>query len=450
MKIKKIIKYVFFVFLLVVVYFAFTTYPKLDLVSGFSSKSVASHLFIADRSQEYTEAEDNNLPSIGLATNEVHANEKYVISNAFGIKERKALYRKGLGTVLLPEDASEEDLFKEIPFRNKTKSNLPYPYGDLPQKDTIFENVDYTLLKKNVHDAFVDTEVKSQKTRSVLVVYKDQIIAEEYGEDFNKESVLLGWSMTKSITSAVLGILEKQGKVTLDQTSLFPEWEQDERANISLKNLLNMNSGLAWEEDYSKISDVTEMLFLTPDMSEIQKAKELGGTPNNSWNYSSGTSNLLSGFIRDQFSNQQEYLDFWYNKLIDKIGMHSMLLETDFAGNYVGSSYGWATTRDWAKFGLLYLHDGNWNGEQLINTSWVEFTKKPTQGSEGVYGGHFWLNAGGKYPDVPKDLYSCNGFQGQFVFIIPSKDLVVVRTGLRNDPDFDINDFLSGIISSIQ
>ncbi|MFT4697486.1 MAG: CubicO group peptidase (beta-lactamase class C family) [Flavobacteriaceae bacterium] len=447
---KKFFKYILLIIVLVIAYFAFTTYPKLDLVSGFSSKSVASHLFIANRSQAFTEAEDNNIPSIGLATNEVNLNGNYVLSNAFGIKERKALYREGLGAVLLPEDASEENLFKEIPFRNKTKSNLPFPYGNLAQKDTVFENVDYTLLKKSVHEAFVDKEEEIQKTRSVLVVYKDQIIAEEYADDFNKESVMLGWSMTKSITSAVLGVLEKQEKVQLEQTNLFPEWKDDERASVSLKNLLNMNSGLAWEEDYSIICDVTRMLFLTPDMSEIQKAKLLEGESNNSWNYSSGTTNLLSGFIRDQFNSQQEYLDFWYQELIDKIGMHSMILETDFTGNYVGSSYGWATTRDWAKFGLLYLHEGNWAGEQIINKSWVDFTKEPTQGSDGVYGGHFWLNAGEKFPDVPKDMYSCNGFQGQYVFIIPSKDLVVVRTGLKPNPDFNVNQFLRGIISSIQ
>lgn len=447
---KKFFNYVLLIIVLVIAYFAFRTYPKLDLVSGFSAKSVASHYFIGNRSQSITEAEDNNLPSIGLASNELHASENFVFSNTFGIKERKALYREGLGAVLLPENSSEKDIFKEIPFRNKTKSKVPFPYGDLAQKDTVFEHVDYTLLKKNVHDAFIDSEEKPQKTRSVLVVYKDQIIAEEYADDFNKESVMLGWSMTKSITGAVLGILEKDEKIKLEQTNLFPEWSKDERADISLKNLLNMNSGLAWEEDYSIICDVTRMLFLTPDMSEIQKAKLLEGESNNSWNYSSGTTNLLSGFIRDQFNTQQEYLDFWYSNLIDKIGMHSMILETDFSGNYVGSSYGWATTRDWAKFGLLYLHEGNWAGEQIINKSWVDFTRKPTQGSDGVYGGHFWLNAEGKFPDVPKDMYSCNGFQGQYVFIIPSKDLVVVRTGLKPNPDFNVNEFLNVIISSIQ
>jgi len=130
--------------------------------------------------------------------------------------------------------------------------------------------------------------------------------------------------------------------------------------------------------------------------------------------------------------------------------MHSMLIETDYSGNYVGSSYGWATARDWAKFGLLYLHNGNWNGEQLINKSWIDFTKKPTNGSNGVYGGHFWMNAGGKYPDVPKDMFSCNGFQGQRLYIIPSRDLVVLRTGLKGESNFNVNQFLSNIIKSIE
>ena len=126
-----------------------------------------------------------------------------------------------------------------------------------------------------------------------------------------------------------------------------------------------------------------------------------------------------------------------------------MLIETDLKGNFVGSSYAWATTRDWAKFGLLYLHKGNWNGAQLFDPSWADYVSKPTALSDGTYGAHFWLNAEGKYPDVPRDLYSANGFQGQRVFIIPSKDLVVVRTGLGAAPDFDINAFLKEIIAAL-
>jgi CubicO group peptidase (beta-lactamase class C family) len=127
-----------------------------------------------------------------------------------------------------------------------------------------------------------------------------------------------------------------------------------------------------------------------------------------------------------------------------------MLVETDMAGNYVGSSYGWATTRDWAKFGLLYLHQGNWNGEQLFKPSWAKYVATPTNTSNGQYGGQFWLNAGGRFPDAPKDLYFASGFQGQMVAIFPSHDLVIVRMGLKEDPEFNFNGLLGGIVRSIK
>ena len=126
-----------------------------------------------------------------------------------------------------------------------------------------------------------------------------------------------------------------------------------------------------------------------------------------------------------------------------------MLLEADLAGNFVGSSYGWASTRDWARYGQLHLDKGSWNGEQLFAPDWIEYITELTPGSNGTYGAHFWLNAEGKYPDVPKDLFSCNGYQGQYVFMIPSKDLVVVRTGLGEEPDFDINGFLGALVDAI-
>ncbi len=445
---KKILKYLLPIIVIAIVYVAYTTYPKFDIVSGFSSKSIASHHFLAKRSQEMTELRDNDVPSMNMATSMVDEKSMSVTSSVYGMKERTAVYRKGLGSVLIPEGMTNKDL-PAVPNREKLSANVPYPYGDLDQKDTVFLNVDYNRLNQAVKNAFDKGAEDVKKTRSVLVIYKDRIIAEQYKDGFDKNSLLLGWSMSKSITSAVLGVLERQGKVSLDQKDLFKEWENDERKNITLRNLLNMNSALAWEEDYTGISDVTEMLFLDADMSVKQKEKKLIGKPNEHWNYSSGTTNMLSGFIRNQFSTQQEYLDFWYEELIDKIGMRSMLIETDFSGKFVGSSYGWATARDWGKFGLLYLHDGHWRGEQIINKSWVDFSQEPTNTSNGRYGGHFWLNAGGIYPDVPKDLYSCNGFQGQYVFIIPSKGLVVVRAGLAYPPDFDVNVFLKEIVGSI-
>ena len=281
------------------------------------------------------------------------------------------------------------------------------------------------------------------------MIYKDKIIAEKYADGFDKNSRILGWSMTKSLTGTFFGILQKQGKININDKAPIAEWQNDERKSITINNLLQMNSGLEWEEDYGKISDVTKMLFIEKDMTKSQINKPLVGKPNETWNYSSGTTNLLSGILRKQFKTHQEYLDFWYSSLFDKIGMHSALTEVDMAGNFVGSSYGWATTRDWAKFGLLYLHKGNWNGEQIFDESWAKYVATPTNTSHENYGAQFWLNAGGKFPNTPKNMYYASGFQGQMVAIFPSHDLVIVRMGLKENPEFDFDGLLSGVVSSL-
>jgi CubicO group peptidase (beta-lactamase class C family) len=256
--------------------------------------------------------------------------------------------------------------------------------------------------------------------------------------------------MTKSLTATYFGILQKQGKFDIMKSAPISEWASDERSKITTNDLLHMNSGLEWEEDYGKISDVTKMLFIEEDMTKSQINKPLVGKPNNTWNYSSGTTNLLSGILRKQFKTHQEYLDFWYTNLLDKIGMNSAIVETDMAGNFVGSSYGWATTRDWAKFGLLYLHKGNWNGEQIFDESWAKYVATPTNTSNGQYGAQFWLNAGGRFPNAPKDMYYASGYQGQMVAIFPSHDLVIVRMGLKEDPEFNFNSLLSGVVGSLK
>ena len=446
---KKLLKYSLLLLVLAVIYVVYTNYPRLNIISGYSAKNMSSSVFLAERTLEITDKQDNNFSPINLADDNVNIEEKSATASVYGFMKRKAIYKEGLGSVLVLDDFKEDTKFL-VPNRAKSTSNLPYPYGDGAQKDTVFSNVNYSELHTAVSNYFDVNDEYIKKTRAVVVIYKDKIIAEKYAEGFDKDSKILGWSMTKSITSAVVGILEKQGRIDVNKTNLFSEWENDERSKITLNNLLQMNSGLEWNEDYNTMSDVTKMLFLAKDMTRTQMKKPLTGEPNNSWNYSSGTSNLVSGYIRNQFKTHQEYLDFWYAELIDKIGMSSMLIETDLTGNYVGSSYGWATPRDWAKFGLLYLHKGNWNGEQLLNESWVNYTATPTNGSNGEYGAHFWLNAGGVYPNAPKDIFSCNGYQGQRVFIIPSRELVIVRMGLTEDSTFNFDTFLKDILASIK
>ncbi|MHB0754852.1 serine hydrolase domain-containing protein [Polaribacter sp. M15] len=437
----KIFKRILLLLLIAIILIVFFNYPKLNILSGYSAKNTASSVFVANRTLEFTDKTDNNFSPVNLASDEIDTNKKVATSSAFGLLTRKAIYREGLGTVLTLTKEDETATYLS-PKRTQPDNVTPYPYGNAAQKDTIFANVDYTNLNETVASVF-----GKNKSRAVVVIYKDQIIAEKYAEGFTKDSKILGWSMTKSILSTVFGVMQHQGKLNVSDKAPIDSWQNDERKNITIHNLLQMNSGLEWDENYDEISDATTMLFLERDMTKMQAEKPLTGKINASWNYSSGTSNLLSGIVRSQFKTHQEYLDYWYSDLIDKIGMNSMVLETDLAGNYVASSYAWATPRDWGKFGLLYLHKGNWNGQQIFAKDWVKYVTTPTPTSNGSYGAQFWLNVNGGFKDVPKNMFYADGYQGQRVYILPDQDLVIVRMALSW---MDENTFLKGVLTSIK
>ena len=411
------------------------------MLAGYSAKNTASSVFLGERSLAFTDSTDNNFSPVNLATDKVNIEMKFASSSVLHLLTRKAIYREGLGSVLTL-DKSDETASYLVPKRLKANNVTPFPYGNASQKDTVFTNVDYKKLNETVNSTF-----GKNKSRAVVVIYKDQIIAEKYGDGFSKDSRILGWSMTKSVMSTVFGVLQHQNKINIADQAPIESWQKDARKKITIHNLLQMNSGLEWDENYDEISDATKMLFLERDMTKMQEEKSLTGITNMSWNYSSGTTNLLSGILRQQFPAHQAYLDFWYTDLIDKIGMNSMIVETDLAGNYVASSYAWATARDWAKFGLLYLHNGNWNGEELFTKKWVDYVTTPTPTSNGTYGAQFWLNAEKQFKEVPANMYFADGYQGQRVYILPDQDLVIVRFGLSG---FEENDFLKGIIRSIK
>ena len=438
----KIVKRILLLTLAILLLTLIINYPKLNIIAGYSAKNTASSVFLGERSLSFTDTTDNNFSPVNLATNAIDKQKKTANSSVFGLLTRKSIIREGLGSVLTLDKKDEKSNYKTPKRRKTVNDTIPYPYGNGSHKDSVFESIDYKKLNETVNSIF-----GIRKTRAVLVLYKGQIIAEKYSEGFTKNSRILGWSMTKSIMSTVFGILEHQQKINIQDKAPVESWQNDARKEITIHNLLQMNSGLEWDENYDEISDATKMLFLERDMTKVQEEKPLIGKPNETWNYSSGTSNLLSGILRDQFNNHQSYLDFWYTNLIDKIGMNSMILESDLAGNYVASSYAWATTRDWGKFGLLYLHNGAWNGEELFTKEWVDYVTTPTPTSNGSYGAQFWLNTEKQLKDVSQNMYFADGYQGQRVYILPDEDLVIVRFGLSW---FEENEFLKGIIQSIQ
>lgn len=416
-------------------YFIYDTSVKLPVVTGYSAKDVCSGLFIANRSLESLQNNDINYSFMSKTSIKVNENEKSVTASIFGLFPRKAIYRGALGCCITK--GYNEDELKQQTFERPTIKNIPL---DTTIND-IKAEIDFKLLNTALDSVFEHEE----RTRGVVVLYKNKLIAERYGDGFNQSTPLLGWSMNKSIINALVGIMKKQNRLDLSDKALFEEWEKDERKDITLNDLMHMSSGLDWNEGYGGLSDVTKMLYKTGTASGYAINKEFSVEPDSKWIYSSGTSNIISKYLRDKINHDEEYHNFPYLELFKKIGANSFYYETDAEGTFVGSSFGYATTRDWAKFGLLYLNDGKANGERILPEGWVKYSQTPAKASNGRYGAQFWLNA-----DSEIDEFNCIGHHGQMVSIIPSKDLVIVRLGLSIDKRFNTNKFIQNVVNSIK
>jgi len=262
--------------------------------------------------------------------------------------------------------------------------------------------------------------------------------------------------MTKTVTGALIGILVKQGKLSVNMPAPVPEWRntKDPRHSITINNLLQQRSGLDFEEIYSKSSDATRMLFQKADMGGYTASRPLKNKPGAVFYYSSGNSNILSRIIRQTLGDSL-YYRFPYTQLFYKLGMYSAVMEPDASGTFVGSSYMYATARDWARFGLFYLQDGVFNKERILPEGWVAQSTKPVSTDRRGYGYQVWLNTGSDtlikhYPAAPADMFYADGFESQLIFIIPSKNLVVVRLGLTQHNNFDGNKLLHDVLASFK
>jgi CubicO group peptidase (beta-lactamase class C family) len=244
----------------------------------------------------------------------------------------------------------------------------------------------------------------------------------------------------------------KQGKWDIHQPVDLPEWQNDDRKTITINNLMQMQSGLQWNEDYGARSDVTVMLYCENDFAEFTYDQPIAYPAGTKWLYSSGSVNVVNYLMRKSIGNDTDYYGFSQTQLFNKIGMPNAVFEVDASGTQVGSSYIYATARDYARFGLLCLDDGIFNGERILPDGWMKYSTTPASDSNGRYGSLFWLNSSKYYPSVPEDMFSCNGHDGQQIFMIPSKDLVVVLVGYSPKPDHVMNfdALLADIISAIR
>lgn len=424
-----------------------------SMIAGYGAKVLCSCVFVSGRSSESVLSEELSIYPFIWA--EVDTARRVAYGSTLGMSKRIAVYRgNALGCQLVPPGEQEAHEKNVDAISAEATSSFSGSRNDVTVADSILgwgnstdewkeqakaRGLSVASLERGLEAAFSPTaEGRAKGTRAVVIVYDSAIVAERYAPGFPPSRPQMGWSMTKSVTHALTGILHRQDRINPQAPAPISLWQNpdDPRKDITINQLLQMRSGLRFQEMYFLPSHALRMLFVKQHAGEYAASLSLSHPAGTQWKYSSGTTNIISKLLRESIP-RQEYNDFPWKELFHKIGMNSAVMEQDPGGTFVGSSFMWATPRDWAKFGLLYLWDGVWMGERILPNGWVNYARTPSPAlAEGYYGAHFWLNAGKdvrgtgrKWANLPKELYWASGFEGQYIFIFPAHKLVVVRLG---------------------
>lgn len=425
------------------VYYSFRL---LSIGAAYKAKILSSGVFVSNReagSVLDTDVSVDDLSFLRHLEANIDYEKREVTIHFLGLIKKKAICRPGEGCTLVYENKLPEGTAVSSPTES---SNLRVRYDSRfdPALDWAFSEPDPSRLRR---------------TRAVVILHNGRIVAERYAPGFGKDTPLIGWSMTKSVMSALVGVLIREGKLSHDGPLPVPEWNEkdDPRGKITMDHLLRMSSGLHFEENYKNpLKDVTYMMFEEADMGAFASRKKLDAAPGSQWKYSSGTTNIISRIIREAVG-EPEYAELPRRALFQPVGMSGALIEKDASGTFVGSSFMYATARDWARFGQLYLQDGVWEGRRILPEGWVEYSRTPAPAApDKKYGAHFWLKIPGEFRGetedklVPEDAFHCIGYEGQFVTIIPSRQLVIVRLGLARIPSaWQQDTFINKIIASM-
>jgi len=413
-----------------------------EVGAGYAAKVIATGVFIGGRPADEVRAQEMGfLPFLGYSLDE---SAKSVTAWVFPSLKRTAVYREGLGVALAVDGDLASIRAQARPGLRGASADtaqLPWPMGDAPSGLPRPNGFDEAKLAAAVDGLFAEPNPwHKRNTRAVLVVHRGEIIAEKYAPGFSANSVLPGWSVTKSIFQALYGIAERDGKLKRSDLAPVPAWRApgDPRGAITLDMLLRMSSGIDFTEiDFIPPAQLTDMLFTSAGTAEYFMQLPLAHPPDTVFAYGSGTTNLLSWVLRQAYGDDAYYA-LPYKELFDKIGMRSAYIEADATGTYVGSSYFFATARDFVRFGLLYLNDGVWLGERILPEGCVDYARAATPTApNNNYGAHWWRPtlkdremARARGIELPADIFNASGFEGQKIVVCPSLDLVIVRLGL--------------------
>jgi CubicO group peptidase (beta-lactamase class C family) len=360
-----------------------------------------------------------------------------------GTPVMRAAFREGLGCVILAPDQTFEDI-EDLPILTTPPppgdpATMPWPMGDVLEEMPLPRGIDADALRAASDWAF-ERDTPEQVTLSLIIVHGDQIIHERYRDGVSFTTKTRTWSTAKSIGVTLIGMLVDQGLMALDEP-LGIEWlpesrtpQHDPRNEITLRNVLNMSSGLYTVDNNNMEYATGSGLAYWAGASIVNGARSRGliHEPGTYWDYENYDTILAVYAMKLALGDPQTYLDFPKRALLDKLGMRNTFLSVDRFGDFVLSSQVYTTARDLARFGMLYLQNGVWQGERLISEDWIEFVRTPAPATAEIgnaYGGQWWLVPDNR-TDVPRDAYSTSGNRGQYVIVVPSHNLVIVRRGL--------------------
>lgn len=449
---KTLIKAILILLVAAVAWLAWQAGKVMPMASGYIAKTMCSEHFVAGRDDLdgiWSDILDiDSLFALGSYELDTEAAQAIGFFGP-GIQKTTAVYREGLGCTLAAGVAP--DALLPLPPAQLASLGSVQPWPDSSRRNP--------RLEAALDEAFSEPSAESHRqTRAIVVLQNGQIVAERYAAPFDRETPLIGWSMTKSITNNLLGLLAADGRFELDDPAPVPEWQADgdPRKAITMRQMLQMSSGLDFPEVYGPGSPTTDMLFTVAGAGEYAAAAPLAYEPGSRWYYSSGTSNILARIVRDMTGGSAASVhEFVRRRLFDPLGIRTMVLELDASGAPVGSSFSYATARDWARLGQFWLQDGVWWGQRLLPEGWMDWsTEAAPAASQGNYGAQFWLNrdVGGKgrpSPDLPESMFMANGFNGQSVVVFPDQNIVVVRLGFTTDDSWDLDAFLVQVLDAL-
>jgi len=436
-----------------------------SVFTGGAAKMYCSDIFVAGRDPDLAWKQDFQRLTppgkyLGLARATVDTADKSVSASLWGYKKRTAIFREGIGCTtadgisVAELRAQGQGVATALPPHDPTTQ---WPEGDATLVDQLPAGVDGALLEAAMDQAFAEPDpLKPRNTRGLVVVYQGRIIAERYGDGFDKETTHLSNSVAKSVTATLIGVLVHQGRLKLADPAPITEWRRpgDPRGAITLDHLMRMSSGLAFEEDYSGIKSDITMQYVGGDLAGYAAAQPLEAPPGTRWSYATGTSNILGRIVRETAGRDLPTgFAFPRKALFEPLGMRTAVIEPDAKGNFVGGSNVQASVRDYARLGLLYLRDGIWNGRRILPEGWVDYVRTPVVDSVGPheYGAQFWLSWDGRESPKPDnaDGFSMSGHQGQSVYMLPSRDLVIVRVGLSEGEGWEGRAFIAGVLKAL-